>query len=59
MVPGDLGETGFEDWPGDPSDWKPRAVGELERFDWQPMGASFGCAWPATVEPEVARSCRR
>jgi hypothetical protein len=38
MVPGELGETGFEDWPGSPDDWERRAISDLERLDWNPMG---------------------
>lgn len=41
MVPGDLGETGFEDWPGSPTEWRERSLVELERFDWNPQGAGF------------------
>ena len=41
MVPGDLGESGFEDWPGSTADWLPRARAELDQLDWRPMGAGF------------------
>ena len=41
MVPGDLGETGFEDWSGSPEDWERRAVADLERLNWNPMGEGF------------------
>ncbi len=41
MVPGDLGESGFEDWQGSAADWLPRAQAELDQLDWQPMGAGF------------------
>ncbi len=41
MVPGDLGESGFEDWSGSPSDWLAKSQSELERMDWKPMGAGF------------------
>ena len=41
MVPGDLGETGFEDWTGSPDDWERRAVADLERLNWNPMGDGF------------------
>ena len=41
MVPGDLGETGFEDWSGSHADWLERSLSELDRFDWRPMGAGF------------------
>jgi len=41
MIPGYLGETGFEDWPGTPEDWVVRLRHELDRLDWPPMGAGF------------------
>ena len=41
MVPGDLGEAGFEDWLGTPEDWVARSQGELARVAWPPMGAGF------------------
>lgn len=41
FVPGDLGESGFEDWPGSSDEWIERARAELERLDWSPMGAGF------------------
>lgn len=41
MVPGDLGETGFEDWSGSPADWLGRSLAELGRLGWRPMGAGF------------------
>lgn len=41
MVPGDLGETGFEDWPGTLDDWTERMREELNRHAWPPMGAGF------------------
>ncbi|MVA74944.1 hypothetical protein GC722_02710 [Auraticoccus sp. F435] len=40
-VPGDLGASGFEDWPGTPGTWLHRAWAELERLGWNPMGAGF------------------
>jgi len=40
-VPGDLGETGFEDWQLPADLWVQRSCTELERFDWYPMGAGF------------------
>jgi hypothetical protein len=40
-VPGDLGESGFEDWPGAPDEWLARSLVELQRFEWRPMGAGF------------------
>lgn len=41
MVPGDLGETGFEDWDGTPSTWLKNALAQLDQFGWKPMGAGF------------------
>ncbi|MFS0717976.1 hypothetical protein ABC337_09495 [Arthrobacter sp. 1P04PC] len=41
MVPGDLGETDFEEWPGSAEDWVARAVDELEHLAWPPMGTGF------------------
>ncbi|WP_116116000.1 hypothetical protein [Austwickia chelonae] len=41
MVPGDLGETGFEDWLGTVEDWLDRAWAQLEFFGWAPMGDGF------------------
>lgn len=41
VVPGDLGETGFEDWRTSPDTWVERSADELERLGWQPMGAGF------------------
>lgn len=38
MVPGELGHTGFEDWPGSADDWMLRSQAQLERLDWKPMG---------------------
>ena len=40
-VPGDLGESGFEDWVGSPDEWLGRACAELKRLGWSPMGAGF------------------
>ncbi|WP_219106471.1 hypothetical protein [Austwickia sp. TVS 96-490-7B] len=40
MVPGDLLEEGFVDWP-EHVDWLGRAESELERFGWAPMGDGF------------------
>ncbi len=39
VVPGALGESGFEDWPGSPDQWLAQAHAELERLGWRPMGA--------------------
>lgn len=41
MVPGDLGESGFEDWLPPTSLWLNRAVAEFDRFNWAPMGDGF------------------
>jgi len=41
MWPGDLEETGFEDWAGSPKDWEERAIADLERLNWNPMGDGF------------------
>ncbi len=41
MAPGDLGETGFEDWSGSFDAWDKRALADLERLDWNPMGDGF------------------
>jgi hypothetical protein len=38
MVPGDLGDVGFEDWPGTVENWLDRAWAQLESFGWAPMG---------------------
>lgn len=40
MVPGDLGESGFEDWP-QPNGWLTRSETDLNRLDWRPMGDGF------------------
>ncbi|WP_419702818.1 hypothetical protein [Promicromonospora sp. NFX87] len=41
MVPGRLGDVGFEDWPGGVSEWVTRSRSELDELDWKPMGAGF------------------
>lgn len=41
VVPGDLGETGFEDWQTPTDGWVERSAEELEQLGWQPMGAGF------------------
>lgn len=38
MIPGDLGEAGFEDWPGSTESWLDRAHLQLEELGWAPMG---------------------
>lgn len=40
-VPGDLGETGFEDWAGSPAEWLDRTLAALERHGWAPRGAGL------------------
>ncbi len=41
MALGDLGETGFEEWPGAPEGWIARARRDLEHVTWPPMGGGF------------------
>lgn len=41
MAPGDLGETGFEEWSGATEEWIARARHDLEHVAWPPMGAGF------------------
>ncbi|WP_179019357.1 hypothetical protein [Paenarthrobacter nitroguajacolicus] len=41
MVPGDLGETGFEDWAPPSETWVIRSEMELDALDWHPMGDGF------------------
>lgn len=41
MVPGQLGESGFEDWPDVEDEYLARSEAELERHEWRPMGAGF------------------
>lgn len=41
MIPGDLGETGFEDWTGTPDEWLRDALAALDKLGWKPMGAGF------------------
>jgi len=41
MVPGRLGHSGFEDWPGTASDWLFRSRAELDELEWRPMGEGF------------------
>ncbi|WP_156043920.1 hypothetical protein [Cellulomonas sp. URHE0023] len=41
MVPGGLAESGFEDWSLPISAWVGRAMDELDRFGWAPMGDGF------------------
>ena len=41
MVPGRLGDVGFDDWPGEVSEWVIRSRSELDELDWRPMGAGF------------------
>lgn len=55
MVPGDLGETGFEDWESSPEGWVARSTAELDQLDWRPMGAGFWLRLTPRGE-QVARS---
>lgn len=41
MVPGELAESGFEDWTGSAEEWLVRSHSELERLEWRPMAAGF------------------
>lgn len=41
MVPGELGDAGFEDWPGAVTDWIDRSRAELDRLDWRPRSEGF------------------
>jgi hypothetical protein len=41
MVPGCLGDVGFEDWQGTVGEWLIRSRAELDELDWRPMGAGF------------------
>lgn len=41
MVPGDLAESGFEDWNPPSSAWVLRSEIELDRLAWSPMGDGF------------------
>ncbi len=41
MVPGQLGESGFEDWTVPKDEYLARSKAELERHAWRPMGAGF------------------
>lgn len=41
LVPGELGDSGFEDWPGEPDDWLVRSRQVLDNLGWRPMGAGF------------------
>ncbi len=41
MVPGDLGESGFEDWDLPLEGWVHLSEMELDRLGWSPMGDGF------------------
>ncbi|MFD7025283.1 hypothetical protein [Promicromonospora sukumoe] len=41
MVPGRLGEIGFEDRPGAVDEWLSRSRDELGELNWEPKGAGF------------------
>ena len=38
MIPGELGNSGFEDWSGTPTDWQQRTLAEVSRLKWSPRG---------------------
>lgn len=57
MVPGELAESGFVDWPGQPSEWLVRAQSDLDRLNWKPMGAGFWLRLTETGQA-VARATR-
>lgn len=41
FVPGELTETGFEDWASPAETWVIRSEMALDALEWQPMGAGF------------------
>ncbi|ASN21502.1 hypothetical protein CGK93_18825 [Arthrobacter sp. YN] len=41
MVPGELGETGFEDWARPSEIWVIRSEMALDALEWRPMGEGF------------------
>ncbi|MDR6639606.1 hypothetical protein J2Y68_003267 [Paenarthrobacter nitroguajacolicus] len=41
MVPGELGETGFEDWALPSEIWVIRSELALDALEWRPMGEGF------------------
>ncbi|WP_330271725.1 hypothetical protein OG205_32370 [Lentzea sp. NBC_00516] len=47
MVPGDLGESGFEAWPGSPSELVDKVIRQCESFNWDPQGAA---CWLSNTE---------
>ncbi|MFD4672879.1 hypothetical protein ACFWNN_24345 [Lentzea sp. NPDC058450] len=47
MVPGDLGESGFEAWPGSPPELVDKVIRQCESFDWEPLGAA---CWLSNTE---------
>ena len=40
MIAGDLGEEGFEPWPGPPAAVARRVTEQCESFGWEPLGAA-------------------
>jgi hypothetical protein len=55
MIPGDLGESGFEDWEPPSEGWVLRSEIELDRLGWSPMGEGF---W-LRLAPEGERKARQ
>ena len=58
-VPGELGDTGFEAWPGSPESWIVSARLELERLSWNPMGAGFWLCLTARGETAARANSAR
>lgn len=59
MVPGDLTDAGFTDWPGPPAAWLPRALAELEKHQWAPQGAGFWLRLTEEGKTQAAAAERR
>ena len=53
VVAGDLGESGFEVWPGSPHNHLQRALQELDDSDWDPPNGGF---WLASTDIGLARA---
>ncbi|GLY50590.1 hypothetical protein [Lentzea sp. NBRC 102530] len=47
VVPGELGDSGFERWGGEPGELIARVIEQAQEFGWAPQGA--GC-WFANTE---------
>lgn len=41
LVPGELGETGFEDWAPPSETWVIRSEMAIDALEWRPMGEGF------------------